>query len=110
MASVAVAALFDAAFGLALEKSTGFALRKLGDRLRRRAERRELAAVTARSIEAAANAVPSLSDDFRSSGFCQTILAPAVLDITANPLDLPDPGRLAAAFVDVVAEGEAEIA
>ncbi|HEX8222765.1 MAG TPA: ATP-binding protein [Allosphingosinicella sp.] len=108
MASLLVPALLEAGFGFALDKSAGFALTRLRDRLRRRAERRELAAITARAIEAAASAVPSLADDLRSSGFCQSILAPAVLDIAANPLDLPDPVRLAATFVDMISEGYTE--
>ncbi|HEY0027370.1 MAG TPA: ATP-binding protein [Allosphingosinicella sp.] len=32
-------------------------------------------------------------------------MAPAVLDVAANPLELPDPVRLAATFVDMISEG-----
>src|SRR3954453_12353415 len=109
MASLVVSALIEAGFGVAIEKSMGFAVKKLRDRLHRGAERRELVTIAARAIEAAVTAVPSLSNDLSSSGFLQKILAPAVLDVVANPLDLPDSVRLAATFVDMLAESYAQV-
>jgi len=96
--------LSEAAISVGLEKLVGWAAKRVGERLRAAADKRELAGICSTALEAAARKAPGLREDLSSQTFVESVVVPTVLNLLANPLNLPDSAGLAADFVSMFVE------
>ncbi|MDI1264507.1 MAG: hypothetical protein PS018_14725, partial [bacterium] len=83
----------------AAENTATSAVGAIRRQLRNGAAKKELAAISARAIEAAIAIEPAFAEDFRSESFLRGLIGPAVVENVADPTSTIDASDLAESYL-----------